>query len=171
MTCQCKNGFYGVANTTNNTLTCTACNSNCLTCNYTSTNCTSCSSPNFLYQGSCIANCAIQTIPSYGNVTDRNCYSCGTNCNYCTSATMCTSCIVNATLTTYNHNGICLTTCPTSSLTNAVAMTCDDCGSNCAHCVSSTSNCDACNTNYYLYGTSCLSACPNGYYPDNYEVC
>ncbi len=170
-TCECANGKYGVPNYSTDTLTCLNCNSNCQSCNYTATNCTSCATPNFLYSGTCVSNCAIQSIPSYNNATDRKCYKCGTNCEACLSSTKCITCINNDTFTSYNHNGICKTTCPDDTLTNSVSKICEDCAANCAHCTGTTTNCDLCNSGYYLESATCISDCPKGKFPDTTSVC
>ena len=40
-------------------------------------------------------------------------------------------------------------------------MACDDL---CASCVTLSSQCTVCVTNYYLFGSSCYLVCPNGYF-------
>ena len=72
---------------------------------------------------------------------------------------------------TYNDGGICETTCPTNSITNNIAYTCDTCNTNCAVCSLITTNCTACNANFFLNDNTCISSCPIGRFPDPTSTC
>ena len=150
---------------------CAACSSLCQNCDYAATNCTSCNSSAYLYGNICVGSCSLQLNYSYGNNTDRKCYPCGTNCQQCTNSTYCTTCVNNATVTTYNYNGKCMTTCPDNTLTSTSPNICLPCASNCAHCVTTVSNCDVCNSAFYLNMNSCIAKCPDGKYPDTSFAC
>lgn len=107
----------------------------------------------------------------YNNNTDRTCYPCGQYCFACTGPTACTNCENDLTIVSYNHNGRCKLACPTFTLEDSVLFTCTDCGPNCASCVGTPTNCDSCETGYFLDGTSCVAQCPSGKYPDPSFIC
>lgn len=169
--CDCIQGKYSIVSS--NILTCYTCHISCAYCQYNSTYCTYCSSGKYLMNGTCISPCTGLSVAMYNNATDRTCRNCGTLCSVCTNSTYCTTCNTLPTQT-WNHNGVCLSTCPTGSLA-VVAGTpgykCNDCTTGCSTCVGTISVCTACNYGYNLYGSTCVTACPYGYYADTSAVC
>ena len=127
-----------MVSTAQNTILCTACDPSCDTCMGFSTNCTSCYSPNFLTdQATCLPNCSYDSnhLNYYGNTTYRTCMECPMNCSRCFNYTGCTTCQnVNASLTMYNNEGICVFTCPSNSINSTSLQQCYECTWNCATC-------------------------------------
>ena len=112
--CDCPSRQYGTITGFN--VSCSACSLSCNNCKYNSTYCTSCNPFTYLMNGTCISNCAaVPTVALYNNQSDWACHNCGTNCLHCVNNTYCTSCSP-ANPVTWNHNGICRTSCPTGSL-------------------------------------------------------
>lgn len=54
--------------------------------------------------------------------------------------------------------------CPNTTYLNSVANTCTPCPTACSSCTSQSS-CSSCSSNYYLLNLSCLTDCPDEYYP------
>lgn len=149
-TTSCPSGYYA-DNSTNN---CVSCISPCKTCSSLS-NCLSCNQG--FWNGSVCSN----SCPNgqFGDTLNFICKTCDPSCLTCiTTATTCTSC--SSTLIFYNRQ--CLSTCP-SRFYNQSGL-CASCVPPCYTCSSATS-CLSCSYNYLLNST-CLSACPVGYYKD-----
>jgi len=70
VTCKCGSGFYGVEDSSTDTLNCLACTGTCTECDGTSTTCTGCSTPNFLLGNTCTTTCGTT---KFGDATDRVC--------------------------------------------------------------------------------------------------
>lgn len=143
-------------------MNCSACSTSCLTC-ISSTSCTSCRSGNFLFfntssgMRSCVSSCPT------AHFADQNsgwCNRCLPTCSACTSTNNCTQCLSGFTLS----NGVC------QNQTSNCSSICQFCsGQNCLRCVQP----------YLLYinratsTSSCLTACPLGFYPSIFtcEAC
>ena len=85
----------------------------------------------------------------FGNNT--LCVVCINQCNNCTSATYCLSCITSFSL---NPDHTCLSTCPSGYV--SVASVCTTCTSNCVTCSNTPSNCTSCSNPYFLTGNNCV---------------
>lgn len=148
---------YFIANTV--TLRCDACNSNCLTCSNTTTFCLTCNNTLGLYfeNNVCRSNC------SYNYFLVNNiCTYCALPCKICSgSINSCSSCYINSTNPIF-FNSFCISSnqCPIGHYVNSTNLSCEVCPTNCSQCTSSTV-CSSCSLGYYLYGTLCLSTCPN----------
>ena len=65
----------------------------------------------------------------------------------------------------FTYQGSCLTSCPSGTYEDNVAMTCEDCVSPCQNCTGPASTeCSSCPNGRFLDGTSCLISCPAGKY-------
>ena len=173
----CPNGYAQVINGTVGQ--CAPCSSSCKTCYYQDANkCSSCSSPNYLYQGACVAACPsglfgsqlnricveacpVGTYPNQTSITDRDCVKCLSYCASCTGPNnnQCQSCQLGAALI----GTTCVDTCPAGQYING--SSCVSCPSQCAVCT--TPNlCSSCSKGAFLTGSSCVGTCPDGYYGD-----
>jgi len=66
----------------------------------------------------------------------------------------------------------CIAVCPTGTYQPSSTFSCEDCDSTCKECSSTADSCDACYTTSskpYLYSSTCISSCPDGYVDVNYE--
>lgn len=143
---------------------CVLCNLKCTACAETATNCSSCTPSGtdaaYLYGTTCIVSCPATTI---GNNATRICDGCPSNCNTCTSTTVCTVCTSPYGL----HTSLCYNPCPAASYySSGVCVSCDP---KCLACTSSPTTCSVCSNTApnvaYLSGTSCLTSCLTGTYP------
>ncbi|EAS00213.3 transmembrane protein, putative (macronuclear) [Tetrahymena thermophila SB210] len=162
--------------------TCTRCDSTCLNCSDTTkTGCTKCYSPLYLLNGSCdfCPNGMYGTVQPSG---DRVCQSCNTKCQACFGPAIdnCTSCPAKQYLTasnscvtdcprnTYAYNNKCIQTCPIGLYGQDYPKSiCTNCDNSCAVCFNQgNNNCNSCKPSFFLYGTSCLSTCVDGTWPN-----
>ena len=144
----------------------------------TATNCSSC--PGDLCQSclpgnvilivsgvvTCQSSCPTSTFISF-NI----CYSCGTNCDVCTSVTSCTQCNNSTSL----YLGYCMASCPTGY--TSVSGVCTPCQSGCKTC-SDINTCIACNSGLTNDGNGTCSYsnnntvnCSIGYYANTLGNC
>ena len=144
----------------------------CKTCNGGNpNNCLSCNSTTFLnpINKKCVISC-----PGgyYGDIGTNTCNSCDTTCYTCSggASTQCTAC----STIRYLHNNECLTICPPGYYADGPTNTCKQCyqtaGTSsyktCATCNGKEyNNCQSCYTGTYLSVSTCITACPAGYYP------
>lgn len=134
---------------------CKLCLAPCMTCLDAST-CLSCSI-GYYYNGTCLASCPQGT---YANTTAGSCDVCASQCLSCEgSPSFCLTCVSPYLL----FESSCLLGCP-SALYYQLESLCLICSSPCLTC-SSSSSCLSCQLGY-LFSTSCLSSCQDGYYSD-----
>ena len=205
----CMAGYVGI-----NKL-CVPCTNNCKTCSNLPSNCTSClantTTPVFLSNYQCLPTCPDYT---YANLTNNECTPCVPQCEKCSSASQCLSCLpsfflMNTTCNStcpYGYLGVnrlctrcnppcdfytltldtctsCLTTyflvaatstctkiCPAGLFQNSVQGACTGCLTPCATCSTSATTCATCSGALSLYNATCISQCPDGYYPLN-NIC
>ncbi len=161
----CPVGMY--ANTTDRV--CYLCDPECLSCQFNSSYCYSCDTAlgyawlNF----ACLSSCPT---PYFLSNSSANCTICSSYCQSCTgTATNCSVCTLSGTYMAYLWGHSCVVTCPTqtySSSTGGVNM-CVSCDASCLVCTSSPSPCTSCAATYYLYQSTCIPVCPDGYFADN----
>ena len=130
--------------------------------------------------GLCQLSCPTLTYPSQ---TTRTCTACPTGCITC-DALGCYTCqsgytFLQATLTCNQHcnsthiyyfSSTCYSSCPSGSYLTTDLVNCLACGSPCATCQSSATNCTSCLTAYYYLG-QCVDACPDNFYVDSSNNC
>ena len=187
----CPSGYWG--NTTNNV--CSACDTACSTCTGPSyKQCSDCNSGYFLQPGrrpraTCLSSCPI----GYGEDSVNNtCVMCDSSCSVCTgsSNTQCSICNEGFFLQPAPSTTTCLDSCPAGYWQDTTNHICASCDISCSQCTGPlNSQCSACNPGYvlqpssatclkeegptscsnglYLYkNSSCVAACPLGYYPN-----
>jgi hypothetical protein len=120
------------------------------------------------------SNIYIQTKNSNNFLMDSNTQiffttSCTLPCRTCTTpTTSCSSCYTNTSLVSaqiYLNASNCVSVCGTGLYLDSSTNSCTICPSPCATCLS-ISICYTC-TNSFLYNSSCVLACPFGYYGFN----
>ena len=172
--CVCKTGYYNTSalNTLN---ACIACMAGCATC-ANNNNCLTCIALNATPASGAGLGCYCNQ-GYYGNAPltlSTSCSPCNSNCQACTKANICTSCITqNASPTTTVgcacnpkfYNTTSLNTLANCLSCNSQCATCNQ-SNICLTCIMSNASPDAtigctCNPGYYLLGTSC-SACKVG---------
>ena len=169
----CNSGEF--QNTVGNV--CTKCVSACATCT-SFTVCQSCQSVNGIAYYLDVNKCTV-LCPSYqfGNLTNNQCTNCADGCLTCFGPTSndCRSCNVSSLSVNfyliYNTNS-CNQTCPNGQYANSSNFRCMLCNANCMTCVNTSSTCLTCGfsamgANLYLFGSSCLLTCPNGYFANS----
>lgn len=137
--------------------TCVPCGvSNCEVCNADS--CKKCDDGFFLYDNECIFNCPDGY---YKNVTTGECSQCSPGCKNCIDDTSCIVCIDGLVL----YEDRCVPVCPLATTkVNNECLPCSDPA--CEVCtVNNPGSCEKCSSGF-LIGTSCVSECPTGFYPD-----
>ncbi|XP_053317651.1 extracellular matrix organizing protein FRAS1 [Spea bombifrons] len=143
---------------------CQECHSSCQSCaGEGHLNCTACSSPDVLYQGTCLKQC-----PEGFYSKDSACHACHPSCKDCSGPTSanCRSCHPHAALI----DGTCKTTCAEGQYLNLVGY-CVDCHPQCQLCVANLhhtgSVCLKCPySRYYLCEERCVPECPAGFYAE-----
>jgi len=152
------------------------CSASCLTCTGTFSYCLSCGFSQlgsflYLYSNQCLLNCPTHY---FANVTTNTCDPCTPGCSVCYSSgfSSCTACnndTNNAIYYKYIGSDICNTSCPNGQfISSSVLYLCQACSSICVTCSISAENCTSsnCSANYYFLNNSCLSICPDNYYPN-----
>ena len=153
---------------------CVLCNSACATCTALNT-CQTCQSVNgiayFLNGTSCTVACPSN---QFGQLSNYQCTACADGCATCFGAALSNCYTCGASSVPTNHfliygTNICSPTCPAGQYSNATSFKCLLCDVNCLTCVTNSTNCLTCGfssigANLYLFGTSCLLTCPNGYF-------
>jgi len=174
------------------------CNSSCLTCSNGSS-CNTCTSQFYLLPANlnvgvttCVTSCPLGYYPksivqiSFQNSTlsaviQQQCTICISPCLTCKSASICTDCIANYTLS----GTTCIQNCPAGSYksiniviqilsVSITTTTCKLCSSVCATCVNSSNYCLSCYNGYILTSTNdCVSNCSSSttYYNNVTRVC
>ena len=154
----------------------------CATCNgHNNTNCLTCKPDTFLYEGQCISPCPDGF---WGDNSTLRCLPCNTDpipCKTCDAGTSsnCTSCYIGIFLSPMNY-GSCLEVCPDGSYADNSDWKCKPCYSsgvvNKSACWTCTgplaTNCKTCSapgTYYSPVDNSCVTTCPDGYYPKDSE--
>jgi|JI10StandDraft_1071094.scaffolds.fasta_scaffold345208_3 proprotein convertase subtilisin/kexin type 5 len=98
----------------------------------------------------------------YATQTNYSCVSCQSPCGYCTSLTVCITCLNGF----YLSNSSCVVECPAGY--TGVNQLCQVCLGNCATCSGSTTLCNSCKSNTYFMSAnnSCVNSCGTGLYID-----
>lgn len=112
----------------------------------------------------------------------QSCLKCTENCHTCSpDPNVCTSCAPGSNF--FFKSSKCVRYCDRTDQTDpgtvtdalyndADSQTCRACDGNCVLCFGKTSGeCTKCQTNFFLYQTSCLSLCPSGYYNNPTGLC
>ena len=98
--------------------------------------------------------------PTGTYVNGAECSACPSNCDVCSSGTVCTTCSSGFYLSSVNNK--CYNPCPAGTYLSG--STCSGCSTGCSTCTSSTA-CTACQSGYYLYDDgstqSCYNPCPS----------
>lgn len=157
----CSNGSYVFLNVTSTLYSCQPCTTVCNTCDLSASNCTSCTAPLLFFKlstgGSCLSTCPNGFFSAGGS-----CMNCSSSCRTCANQSdTCTSCAMSLFLL----GGKCVATCVKGTYASQASSKCEQCSSNCANCFGkySCSECQAVSgTNYYLYNSLCITACPAG---------
>lgn len=142
---------------------CVRCPPECQQCTSLAS-CQACSAGYLLYNSTCISACPDKYYPY---TQSRRCESCIYPCLTCSNASVCLSCIAS-----FLSNGSCLTVCPKGFYADLIQMKCLSCqasGFNCLECLSKT-KCVSCVVGFSLLASSCVAACPDGYF-SNGTVC
>lgn len=97
--------------------------------------------------------------PASSNYT---CLLCQSPCEYCTSATVCTTCLTGFFL----FNNSCPTVCPSGY--TGINRVCMVCLGNCATCTGTVNTCLTCKPDTYLMdlNSSCVTSCGTGLFID-----
>ena len=91
-------------------------------------------------------------------ISNDSCVNCGTGCKNCLSTTQCIDCLSNYYY--FPLKNTCLLTCPDGFYKNA--SFCSSCDISCLTCFGSQSDqCFTCASNFFLFGSNCLSICPS----------
>lgn len=141
---------------------CINCLSPCNQCTLNSgqTLCITCIAGYYLFNGNCLLSC-----PSgyYQSASSLTCVQCQPSCLTCNSSgcVLCSNSLYTAPACTGN--------CTTSQYWSSSSSSCVSCYTTCATCYGGLSTqCITCKNVsgvvYYLYGSQCVSVCPNGYY-------
>ena len=169
----CSDSYYTVPSTANNAINvCAACTPGCVGC--TSTTCLVCKQGMY--------------------ATGANCNLCPSNCNVCSSSTVCQNCAPGYNLNSTNQCAPCSSNCASCSSTACnqctpgyqltTLGTCSGCTTNCLSC--SSTACLQCQNGFYLTTAGLCTVCPNncqicdstgclvcnnGRYPDSTKTC
>lgn len=148
---QCASGKY-LANNTPGSASCAICSTNCLNCQRAPANCTACltnyalNSQEHTCEVSFCAASGCKTCMKYNDIQcqtcsakyflhtpTNSCIACSANCQGCSSATNCSSCVESYGL-------------------NQTTLSCDPCVANCAQCSGPklATECSVCKTNFFL---------------------
>lgn len=152
---ECPTGLFRSLNT------CKPCQSPCATCSVYSTNCTSCvasvGSVSYYYLNN---RCFDTQCPDtyYISPVENVCLQCQGPCLTC-NRTHCLTCQT----TLYYYRGFCSSQCQFGTYPFSSNYTCLLCPSQCESCVSALV-CLSCVAPYFLYGSACITSCPDGFY-------
>lgn len=166
----CPPGYF--ANVT--THTCDLCNTNCTACIYTANYCTACITYFGYANHVCYNPCPVGY---YNNTNGTNCTACSVYCYICVDpADLCTVCTTVSPYIAYLYNttnatGQCLRVCPAGwypeTYSGAGPNLCLACPTECLTCTGNPTPCQTCIANYYLYLSTCINPCPDGYFATN----
>ncbi|KAF9566482.1 growth factor receptor domain-containing protein [Agrocybe pediades] len=135
-------------------MTCIACDPSCSSCAGSPTFCLTCSNNLLSDDGKCVANCPAGTFSSSGT-----CLTCHPDCATCSggSFNQCSTCPSNRPVLT---NGRCLPTCSRNQFLDPTSSQCQNCDSSCSSCSGpGPSNCLACSSStQVLRSGSCVDA-------------
>lgn len=161
--------------TTNNTTTRICILNPCISPT-SSSGCTSCLNPYILYNSQCTQNCPNST---YKSASSNTCEQCPSECRLCTSYSNCTLCASGylMQMDANTESWGCVRLCTAGlykGVTNGVNA-CVPCAGTIPNCKLCQDNdtCQVCNTGLVLLfnaatnATSCVTACPNGFYSDS----
>ena len=148
----CPGGYYqsGAA--------CLTCSTECATCTSGPSFCLACATNYSLYlaNSSCLGTC-----PNTTYLTGALCTNCQYPCATCSSESACTSCLSGVLVGTN-----CYSSCLNGYFADA-NLTCQQCTSPCSECNAVSTNCTQCVTSYWLYQSTCLSACPVSHFAES----
>jgi hypothetical protein len=194
--CQVDNGFFLDGSI------CRVCqpSPNCKRCSSTST-CLECFNPYNLLTGNICQECNVgldlyynpitlncgpvqycasystqcnQCLPTYFLASPTSCVQCPTNCDTCSSSTVCTACQGSYKLYPQGGNVDCDLCTSNGKFVNAGGQ-CADCDNSCGTCSGTSTSCLTCNTGSgykMVVGTNqCVLSCPDGYFDDGTNNC
>ena len=156
---------------------CSNCINNCLTCQYNQTTCTSCFSNSTLVtyflpsNNSCLLACPTNFViankicvcPAGYLLGSGNCVKCIFPCDTCfaLSNSSCTKCLLGFFMPVGTNQ--CVTSCPSEQFSIPNSFECYNCSKGCATCIASAFTCTSCKQGLYLFESTCVKMCPNGY--------
>lgn len=168
----CPAGYYPNRNAS----ICKPCDSSCLTCSGAGPNaCVSCHFGLYLQPNipSCADTCPFGYWP---NPSTGKCSPCNLACNGCTGPlnTQCFTCASGFFLQTLSTQQMCTSYCPEGLYQDPISGKCNPCNPSCIGCTGpGNKQCVQCSTGYYkatsltTSESSCVTTCPDGYWPDN----
>lgn len=142
---------------------CMPCLYPCTTCITTASTCLTCSQPFLLRSQQCVSQC-----PSgeYAASNNTICAVCVGDCQTCTNATSCLSCIkVLSGSQKYLLNNSCVTACPNGTFADSITLSCRSCVFPCLTCTDSLS-CLSCEIGFLNLLTFRCDFCPSSQYAD-----
>ena len=153
----CDNGFFI------NGDQCIKCRPNCTSCT-SSTTCTSCESGYKLFNQQCyLSSCPQGSYQDMDPSNVSNCLECPDGCSACENTVICTACKSDYFM---GESYLCEpnSECGIGSyILEGVPNTCTSCDAKCSKCTKSSTNCQGCNTGFFLYESSCVQTCPDGF--------
>ncbi|KCV70480.1 serine/threonine protein kinase [Fonticula alba] len=152
---------------------CASCHSSCLECaGPLATECLQCRQGDLFMPageaGSCRSPCPSGQFPLLHmdtNGPEYRCHACAAGCHTCRSSTACATCAPGLRLT---EAGACRApaSCPDGFLNAGDEGDCQPCDDACATCHGpSSADCITCPADHLLFQGTCLSACPEGSFP------
>ena len=122
--------------------------------------CTSCESGKVFYENSCLEECPPKTYQDSGSCfrCDQGCKNCVNNMNFC---------IGDCEDDFFYRYNRCIKDCGQGYV--AIGKNCEPCNTGCAECTheNGAKVCLKCSPGRYLLNGTCLSTCPERFYPDN----
>ena len=133
----------------------------------------------FMVNGVCQPSCPLKT---YEDEPNRKCLPCPEQCASCISPTSCQSCITGYRISPLGdqtciclagryqqHNSTnCVDNCAEGYYKNNQTFICTACHGNCQACIAAgNQQCTKCNSGSFLYGFTCDSFCPTGFFPNS----
>lgn len=161
----CPSGFFARSDD----WTCQECSSNCASCETSSDYCISCPSSELsLLDGQCISFCPLGYFTS-----DGACLTCSSQCASCEEKfDNCIRCTDDYLY--LRSDGECTNSCSDGFYTTTEVLEtsssdyliefCFECDDSCSKCSGSSTSCESCSVSYFLYGSTCVSECPEDYY-------
>ncbi|CAM4558064.1 unnamed protein product [Lepidochelys olivacea] len=158
----CPSGFYA------DSRSCSPCHEDCRECDGPdSDDCNECASRSFvLHNGECFGECPEGT---YYETETEDCQECDRTCQICSSSTACLTCKEGMVM---NSQGHCVMSkyCSLTEYHDEQTQTCNPCHKKCSRCTGPAEHqCLSCPKNWHLLNTTCVEACPDGYYVDSDE--
>ena len=135
---------------------------NCESCSINASTCQKCVENNYLISNNL---CSSECPESFYNIKGTQvCANCLPNCLICNNNKNCQICKTGYYL---DNNKNCVKECPIGYIENNINQNCDRCSINCKNCIIDNNNnniCKTCKEGYYLFNSTCLLTCPDGYF-------